>query len=155
MITESQEDSGQQNSWSFSSSEFRKLTNQTDKLDNLLSVRPPKKRPASPQLLPCPATAQTLLDSEGDTLPEAMAHHGEEEGSAARCKRPGGGDDLETLLRRIIKEECGVRLSTVENTERDHEDRILRLEAAASGGSRGSWASVAASSEAGSASASA
>ena len=59
VITESQEDSGQQNSWSFSSSEFRKLTNQTDKLDNLLSVRPPKKRPASPQLLLCPATAQT------------------------------------------------------------------------------------------------
>ena len=71
--TEQEDHSGQQHSWSYSSSEYRKLTNQTDQLDYLLSVKPPRKRPASP-LRPPEGAQLTLLDSEDSTLPAEMAH---------------------------------------------------------------------------------
>ena len=154
--TEQEDLSGQQQSWSYSSSEYRKLTDRTDQLDYLLSVKPPTKRPASPPR----GVAETALDSESSTLPATqpadMAAHMEEGQTDVRSTkrqnaRQPGGDDLEAVLRRVIKEECGVRLSAVENTVREHEDRILKLEAAASASSRGSWATGQASSVSGSA----
>ena len=156
--TEQEDHSGQQHSWSYSSSDYRKLTNQTDQLDYLLSVKPPKKRQASPPRS-SGNEAPTLLDSENSTLPAtqpAVMSNMEEEAADARSPkrrdaRPPGGDDLEAILRRVIKEECGVRLSAVENTVREHEDRLLKLEAAVGGNNRGSWATGQGTSVAGSA----
>jgi len=53
-----------------------------------------------------------------------------ESGNLRREKRPanGGDSELEQLLRRVIRDEIGERVTALENTTRNHEDRLTKVE---------------------------